>query len=113
MPAAFCQCGKRSFIGALYLMQRIHQSLQGFPSHTQGTPPVAMAVGVRVGVSGCGSRCATDASDGDTMSNAITLSSSDPEAAAPSPTRRNKFHRTALRVGHSLSQLPVATVVKC
>ena len=90
-------------------MRRIHQSLQGIANHTHGTPLVVM--GVRVGVSGCGSRWAIDASDGDAMSNAITLSNSDPEAAAPAPPPRKKFRRTALRVGHSLSERPAAIVV--
>ena len=75
-----------------------------------GDSPSGSGSGCESG-SGHGSGSASDASDGDATSNAVTVSRSDPEAAALAPPPQKKFRRTTPRAGHSFSQQPAPIVV--
>ena len=82
----------------------------GDPQSDIGDSPSGSDIGSESGSDG-GTGSGSDASDGDATSSAVTVSSSDPEAAAPAPPPQKKFCRTAPRSAQRLSERPAPVVV--
>ena len=105
VPTAFCQCGPPSYIDVLWLMQRIHLSSQGIFNQTEGTPQVAVTVGLRVGV-GVGVGVMTLM-----VMQLAMLSQSKVLTLRIRPAPGKQFRKTAPHCAHSLSQRPALVVI--